>query len=144
MNAARTARERARAELTAEITRSARDQLRDVGAAALSLRAVARDLGLASSAVYRYFPSRDALLTTLITEAYTALGDEVVAVVGGADARGLEGGRSRGQGLGTGAPARVRAALRLPRAGIPCAATDHRRGDQDLGHLRPRRGRGPG
>ncbi len=79
MNASQTARERARAELTAEITRSARKQLRDVGAAALSLRAVARDLGLASSAVYRYFPSRDALLTTLITEAYEALGDAVVA-----------------------------------------------------------------
>ncbi|KXO89483.1 TetR/AcrR family transcriptional regulator [Tsukamurella pseudospumae] len=79
MNASLTARERARAELTAEITRSAREQLRQVGAAALSLRAVARDLGLASSAVYRYFPSRDALLTTLITEAYEALGDAVVA-----------------------------------------------------------------
>ena len=74
-------RERARAELTAEITRSARDQLREVGAAALSLRAVARDLGLASSAVYRYFPSRDALLTALITDAYTALGDAVEAVI---------------------------------------------------------------
>lgn len=79
MNASLTARERARAELTAEITRSARAQLREVGAAALSLRAVARDLGLASSAVYRYFPSRDALLTALITEAYEALGDAVVA-----------------------------------------------------------------
>ncbi|ADG79199.1 Transcriptional regulator, TetR family OS=Tsukamurella paurometabola (strain ATCC 8368 / DSM/ CCUG 35730 / CIP 100753 / JCM 10117 / KCTC 9821 / NBRC 16120/ NCIMB 702349 / NCTC 13040) OX=521096 GN=Tpau_2596 PE=4 SV=1 [Tsukamurella paurometabola] len=77
MNASRTARERARAEITAEITARAREQLRDVGAAALSLRAVARDLGLASSAVYRYFPSRDALLTALITDAYTALGDAV-------------------------------------------------------------------
>ncbi|WP_166436435.1 TetR/AcrR family transcriptional regulator [Tsukamurella asaccharolytica] len=79
MNASLTARERARAELTAEITRSAREQLQEVGAAALSLRAVARDLGLASSAVYRYFPSRDALLTALITDAYNALGDAVEA-----------------------------------------------------------------
>ncbi|WP_019204293.1 TetR/AcrR family transcriptional regulator [Tsukamurella sp. 1534] len=84
MNASQSARERARAEITAEITASARTQLRDVGAAALSLRAVARDLGMASSAVYRYFPSRDALLTALITEAYTALGDAVE----GADASG--------------------------------------------------------
>lgn len=68
-------RARARAELVAEITRSARDQLAEHGAAALSLRAVARDLGMASSAIYRYFPSRDALLTTLIIESYDALGD---------------------------------------------------------------------
>lgn len=85
MNASLTARERARAELTDEITRSARDQLREVGAAALSLRAVARDLGLASSAVYRYFSSRDALLTALITDAYTALGDAVEAADASAD-----------------------------------------------------------
>jgi AcrR family transcriptional regulator len=69
-----TARERARAALTAEILESARGQLATVGAAALSLRAVARDLGLASSALYRYFPSRDELLTALITEGYDALG----------------------------------------------------------------------
>ncbi|MEZ5244635.1 MAG: TetR/AcrR family transcriptional regulator [Acidimicrobiales bacterium] len=68
-------RARARAELVAEITRSARNQLADHGAAALSLRAVSRDLGMASSAIYRYFPSRDALLTALIIESYDALGD---------------------------------------------------------------------
>ncbi|MGZ9828116.1 TetR/AcrR family transcriptional regulator [Tsukamurella ocularis] len=97
MNASQTARERARAELTAEIIRSARDQLREVGAAALSLRAVARDLGLASSAVYRYFPSRDALLTALITDAYNALGDAVEAADAAADgprARWLAAGRA--------------------------------------------------
>jgi len=68
-------RARARAELVAEITRSARTQLAESGAAALSLRAVARDLGMASSAIYRYFPSRDALLTALIIESYNALGE---------------------------------------------------------------------
>ncbi len=74
-NAPRTARQRARAELTAEILASARSQLAEVGPAALSLRAVSRDLGMASSALYRYFPSRDALLTALIIEAYDALGE---------------------------------------------------------------------
>src|SRR3954463_9000324 len=69
-----TARERARAELTAEITELARAQLATVGAAGLSLRAVARELGMASSAMYRYFPSRDDLLTRLIIEGYDALG----------------------------------------------------------------------
>ncbi|SDN94199.1 TetR/AcrR family transcriptional regulator [Geodermatophilus sp. DSM 45219] len=67
-------RERVRAELTAEITAAARRQLAEVGAAGLSLRAVARELGMASSAVYRYFPSRDSLLTRLITDGYDALG----------------------------------------------------------------------
>jgi AcrR family transcriptional regulator len=67
-------RERVRAELTAEITDAARRQLAEVGAAALSLRAVARELGMASSAVYRYFPSRDDLLTRLIIDGYDDLG----------------------------------------------------------------------
>ena len=69
-----TARERARAEVTAEITELARAQLATVGAAGLSLRAVARELGMVSSAVYRYFPSRDDLLTRLIIDGYDALG----------------------------------------------------------------------
>lgn len=69
-----TARERVRAELTAEIADAARRQLAEVGAAALSLRAVAREVGLVSSAVYRYFPSRDDLLTRLILDGYDALG----------------------------------------------------------------------
>ena len=67
-------RARVRAELTREITDAARRHLAAEGAAGLSLRAVARELGMASSAVYRYFPSRDDLLTTLIVEAYDALG----------------------------------------------------------------------
>src|SRR3954467_4058552 len=69
-----TARERVRAELTADIADAARRQLAEVGAAALSLRAVARELGMASSAVYRYFPSRDDLLTRLIIDGYDDLG----------------------------------------------------------------------
>jgi AcrR family transcriptional regulator len=69
-----TARARARAELTEEIKREARHQLAEHGTD-LSLRAVARELGMASSAVYRYFPSRDDLLTALIVDAYDALGE---------------------------------------------------------------------
>jgi AcrR family transcriptional regulator len=69
-----TARERVRAELTTEITDAARRQLASVGAAGLSLRAVARELGMASSALYRYFPSRDDLLTRLIIDGYDDLG----------------------------------------------------------------------
>lgn len=67
-------RARVRAELTREIAEAARRHLASDGAAALSLRAVARELGMASSAVYRYFPSRDDLLTALIVDAYDAMG----------------------------------------------------------------------
>jgi AcrR family transcriptional regulator len=66
-------RARVRAEMTDEIKTVARRHLATDGAD-LSLRAVARDLGMASSAVYRYFASRDELLTALIIDAYDALG----------------------------------------------------------------------
>jgi AcrR family transcriptional regulator len=56
-----------------EIKRIARAHLAEAGPD-LSLRAVARDLGVVSSAVYRYFESRDALLTALIIDAYNDLG----------------------------------------------------------------------
>ncbi|MEU8226577.1 TetR/AcrR family transcriptional regulator [Kribbella sp. NPDC048915] len=85
MNAGRTARERARAELTEEIKAAARRQLATVGAEALSLRAISRELGMVSSALYRYFASRDELLTALIIDAYDALGDAAEAAAGGDD-----------------------------------------------------------
>lgn len=70
-----SARERARAEITAEIIAEARRQLGDHGAAGLSLRAVARELDMVSSALYRYFASRDELLTALIIDSYDSLGE---------------------------------------------------------------------
>src|SRR3984957_20060279 len=75
---ARTARERARTELTREIKEEARRQLTAVGADGLSLRAVAKELGMVSSALYRYYPSRDDLQTALIIDAYNALGAAIV------------------------------------------------------------------
>lgn len=83
----RTARERARAEITREILKAGREHLATVGAAALSLRAIARDLGMASSAVYRYVASRDDLLTRLIIDAYDSLGAaaEAAAAAAGHD-----------------------------------------------------------
>jgi AcrR family transcriptional regulator len=77
MNASRTARERVRAELIGEITEIARAHLARDGAAGLSLRAVAREMGMASSAIYRYFASRDDLLTALIIDGYNAIGEVV-------------------------------------------------------------------
>src|SRR3954463_4448150 len=76
---AQGARARVRAQLTEEIKVVARRHLAESGAAALSLRAVARDVGMVSSAVYRYFPSRDDLLTALIVDSYVSFGEVVQA-----------------------------------------------------------------
>jgi AcrR family transcriptional regulator len=67
-------RARVRAEMVEEIKNVARRQLAEQGTD-LSLRAVARDMGMVSSAIYRYFPSRDDLLTALILDAYNAMGE---------------------------------------------------------------------
>jgi AcrR family transcriptional regulator len=67
-------RARVRAELIDEIKKVARRQIATDGAS-LSLRAVARELGMVSSALYRYFASRDDLLTALIIDAYNSLGE---------------------------------------------------------------------
>jgi AcrR family transcriptional regulator len=84
-------RARARAQLLDDVGRVARAHLTEHGAAALSLRAIARDLGLASSALYRYYPSRDALLTRLIIESYGALGDAVERAEAAVDRSDLAG-----------------------------------------------------
>ena len=105
LNAIRTARERARAELTRRSrTRPADSSGR--GRRRLSLRAVARELGMVSSALYRYFPSRDDLLTALIIDAYDALGEAAEAAHRGRRLRTRRSAGSRcagGAGLGAGA-----------------------------------------
>ena len=78
-SAPRNARERVRRELTSEIKATALAQLAAGGGAALSLRAIARELGMASSALFRYFHNRDALLTAMIIDSYGALADAVDA-----------------------------------------------------------------
>lgn len=85
---ASTKRAANRAAMTAEIGRLGREHLSTHGAAQLSLRAIAREMGIASSAVYRYVPSRDDLLTLLLVEAYNDLAASVEkALGGGADPR---------------------------------------------------------
>ena len=70
----RAARERTRADITRQILDAARRHLATDGASGLSLRAIARELGVSSSAVYRYVASRDDLLTRLNVAAYDTLG----------------------------------------------------------------------
>jgi AcrR family transcriptional regulator len=83
-------RARARAQTIEDIKRVARLHLATDGAD-LSLRSVARDLGMVSSAVYRYFESRDTLLTAIIIDAYDELGEaseQAEAAVRRTDLRG--------------------------------------------------------
>lgn len=69
-----TPRQVARTEMTARILAEARRQLSSSGPSELSLRAIAREIGVASSALYRYFASRDELLTALLVQLYDELG----------------------------------------------------------------------
>ena len=68
-----------RMDSIAEIKRLARMQMAEHGPAQLSLRAVAREMGVVSSAVYRYFASRDDLLTALLVDSYDEFGAAVEA-----------------------------------------------------------------
>lgn len=70
-------RQESRERIEAQIIEVGRRHLRAYGAAGLSLRAVARDVGMVSSAVYRYVGSRDELITLLLVDAYTDLADAV-------------------------------------------------------------------
>ncbi len=79
-----TSRARRREDVTARILATGRQHLARHGAAGLSLRAVTRDLGMVSSAVYRYVANRDELLTLLLVDAYGAQADAVQAAVGSA------------------------------------------------------------
>lgn len=75
-------REANRLKTTATILRAARREIAEHGGGGLSMRAVAREVGMVSSAVYRYFPTREALLTAMIIESYGNLAaalDEVRA-----------------------------------------------------------------
>lgn len=71
----------ARIQTLRAISDEARRQLAEVGAAGLSLRAIARELGMVSSGIYRYVASRDELLTRLIVDAYGDLADAVESAV---------------------------------------------------------------
>ena len=72
-----TPRERARERTLAEIRSLAWLQVEEVGPAALSLRGIARDLGVVSSAIYRYVSSRDDLLTELLVAGFSDLAEAV-------------------------------------------------------------------
>lgn len=79
-------RETNRARTTAAILAAARREIAERGGAGLSMRSVAREVGMVSSAVYRYFPTREALLTAMIVESYENLGAALAGVSGRTEA----------------------------------------------------------
>jgi len=72
-------RERVRAATIAEIKQAARDQVAHGGVAAVSLRGVARAMGMTPSALYRYFDSHDVLIGELVADAFGSLADTLEA-----------------------------------------------------------------
>jgi AcrR family transcriptional regulator len=154
-------RARRRQELLAAIRAAALEELRRSGAAGLSLRAVARDVGIAVSALYRYFPSRDELLTDLIVAALDEHADAVEA--GGAHddvadalhgvwhayrAWAVEHPAEFGLAYGTPVPGyvappedTVRAGTRIGRFALGLLARAHAEGRLDAGALRRRAAR---
>lgn len=77
MNTPHQSRAESRAQMESAIIAAGREQLVSRGAANLSLREVARTIGVVSSAVYRYVASRDELLTLLVIDSYSSLADHV-------------------------------------------------------------------
>jgi AcrR family transcriptional regulator len=74
-------RERVRQATVEEIKAVARAQMAAEGTAAVSLRAIAREMGMTAPALYRYFDSREALVTALVVDAYDDLADAMEAAV---------------------------------------------------------------
>ncbi|WP_209371033.1 TetR/AcrR family transcriptional regulator [Brevibacterium renqingii] len=72
-----TPRQRARLETEAQITAIGNRMVDEDGIEGVSLRAIARELGVVSSAVYRYVRNRDELLTILIRDAFDQIADFV-------------------------------------------------------------------
>ncbi|MFG2989358.1 TetR/AcrR family transcriptional regulator [Streptomyces sp. NPDC048257] len=95
--ATQTPRERYRQQVREEVKEKAWQQIAGSGASALSLNAIAKQMGMSGPALYRYFANRDELITELIRDAYRSLADAFLAAAaaaaggGGADRPGLAG-----------------------------------------------------
>lgn len=83
-------RERYRTQVREEIKQYAWEQIAAAGVPALSLNAIAKQVGMSGPALYRYFASRDELITELIRDAYRSLAETLETTLGkGADVSGL-------------------------------------------------------
>ena len=86
MSEVTTRRARLRAETAAEIKAVAVRALTENGPAGISLRAIARDMGMTAGAIYSYFDTRDALITALMIDIHNALADAELAAFAAAPA----------------------------------------------------------
>ena len=80
-----TLRERYRAQVRQEVKQAALRQLGESGPGGVSVSAIGKELGVSGPALYRYFASRDELLTELVIDAYHDLADALAATVRGPD-----------------------------------------------------------
>ncbi|MFF4422582.1 TetR/AcrR family transcriptional regulator [Streptomyces sp. NPDC001549] len=89
----KTPRERYRQQVREEVKEKAWQQIAGSGASALSLNAIAKQMGMSGPALYRYFANRDELITELIRDAYRSLADAFIAAAadGGPARPGLAG-----------------------------------------------------
>jgi AcrR family transcriptional regulator len=71
----RPRREDRHPDLHTAIKETAWKQIGESGAAALGLRAIARELKITAPSIYNYYPSRDDLVTALIVDAYNSLAE---------------------------------------------------------------------
>src|SRR5215831_4519499 len=97
-------RARLRADMIDQIKAVARQQLAEQGPGGVSLRGIAREIGTASSALFRYFPSHNDLITALVVDAYDSLADALAAAAdtGPADADTEDGASHAGRWLALG------------------------------------------
>ncbi|MEU1820208.1 TetR/AcrR family transcriptional regulator [Streptomyces roseifaciens] len=83
-------RERYRTQVRTEIKKHAWEQIATAGTSALSLNAIAKQMGMSGPALYRYFAGRDDLITELVREAYRSLAETLrTASATGADLAAL-------------------------------------------------------
>jgi AcrR family transcriptional regulator len=81
-------RDRVRAATTEEIKQTARRLLVSDGPEAVTLRAIAREMGMTAPALYRYFGSREDLIGHVVADIFNEIADGVQAAIGDAEARG--------------------------------------------------------
>ncbi len=74
-------RDRLRAATSQEIIQTARRLLIEQGSAAVSLRAIAREMGMTAPGLYRYFASHETLIQHVVADIFTELSDHVEAAV---------------------------------------------------------------
>jgi AcrR family transcriptional regulator len=124
-------RDRVRAATVTEIKDTARRILVAEGPDGLSLRAIAREMGMTAPALYRYFPSREDLIGALIADLYDELTAAISTAAGAAgDAAGrIAGAATRGaagnpaRGTAGDAAGRIAGAATRGAAGNPARGT---------------------